>query len=99
VLLVVAALAALVTGDVGLWLSWLAFLSWLACAGVTVAKGKWRLAVIDAFVWLFSYVAAFRLAKPRSLWARRIYDQQKMHRARVRYGVTPAEYELDEMTA
>jgi len=53
---------------------------------VTAAKGKWGLLAFDVFVWLFSYVGAFRLAKPHSLWARTRYDESTMHRARLRYG-------------
>ena len=95
-LLVVAAVIGF--ADAGWWLSWIAFLSWFACACVSVVKGKWRLAIIDAFLWLLSYVAAFRLAKPRSLWARKLYGRAKMHRALVRYGGPPSKFELEEMT-
>jgi hypothetical protein len=34
------------------------------------------------FVWL---IAAFRLARPGSWWARRFYDEEKLRRARTRY--------------
>jgi hypothetical protein len=83
--------------DAGWWFSWLAFLSWLACAAVSVVKGKWRLVLVDAFLWLLSYVAAVRLAKPRSLWARKLYGRAKMHRALLRYGGPPSRFELEEM--
>ncbi len=96
---VVGLLAAFDAADVGWWLSWLVFLSWLACACVSAAKGKWRLALIDTIVWLFSYVAAFRLAKPRSLWARRLYGRSKVHLAVLRYGGPPTKFELEEIGA
>jgi len=86
VVLIVAGILGFSENDVGWWLSWLAFLSWLVCAAVTAAKGKWGLLAFDVFVWLFSYVGAFRLAKPHSLWARTRYDESTMHRARLRYG-------------
>jgi hypothetical protein len=86
VILVVAAIVGFVDGDIGWWLSWLAFLSWVGCAVVTAAKGKWALLAVDMFVWLFSYFAAFRLAKPHSLWARKRHDGLTMHRALLRYG-------------
>jgi hypothetical protein len=53
----------------------------LTTLALCVIKGKWRLALIDAFLWLLSYFAAFRLAKPHSLWARKLYGRAKMHRA------------------
>jgi hypothetical protein len=99
VLLLVAALAALDAGALGWWLSWLAFLSWLSCVAVTAAKGKWGIVAVDGFIWLLFYVAAFRLAKPRSRWARTFYDREKMHRARLRYGGRPSEVECDEIGA
>lgn len=86
VILVVAAILGFSAGDLGWWLSRLAFVSWAACAVVTAAKGKWLLVAVDMFVWLFSHFAAFRLAKPDSFWARKRYDERTMHRAHLRYG-------------
>ena len=94
-LLVAVAVAAF--ADVGWWLDWLAFLSWIASAAVSVAKGKWRLVLVDVLLWLLSYFAALRLAKPRSLWARRLYGREKMHRALLRYGGPPSRFELEEL--
>ena len=82
----IAAIVGFSAGDIGWWLSWLAFLAWTACAVVTAAKGKWLLVAVDVFVGLFSYVAAFRLAKPQSFWARKRYDDSTLHRAHLRYG-------------
>lgn len=86
VVLVALALLTVLDAGLGWWLSWLAFVSWLSCAVITVIKGKWRIALIDVFLWLLSYFAAARLAKPGSLWARRFYDSKQMHRAHFRYG-------------
>jgi hypothetical protein len=32
-----------------------------------------------------AFIAAIRLAKPRSLWARRFYSPDKLHRSLVRF--------------
>jgi len=87
-------------GDTWVWAaSWILFLAWVGCAAVTAAKGKWLLLAADAFIWLFSYFAAVRLAKPGSLWARRWYDRDKMHRALLRYGGAPSRFELEDLQA
>jgi hypothetical protein len=90
VLALAAALLAHGETDLGWWLSWSACISWLACAAVTASKGKWGVVAIDVFVGLFSYVTAFRLAKPRSPWARKRYGPEKMHLSRLRYGDHPS---------
>jgi hypothetical protein len=74
---------------IGFWFEWALFLTWAACAAVSVAEGKWRLVACDLVLWLFSYFAAFRLAKPWSWWARKRYDEATMHRAHLRYGEQP----------
>lgn len=54
----------------------------LAAAVITLLKGKWGMLVVGVvfgFAWV---VASLRLAKPRSLWARRLYDRDKLQRAR-----------------
>jgi lysyl-tRNA synthetase class 2 len=53
---------------------------------VTFLKGKLKLALAGVFFPLFSMVGAFRLAKPRSWWARRFYKPggRKERRAVVR---------------
>jgi hypothetical protein len=87
-----------VSGDTWAWaLSWIVFFAWFGCAAVTAAKGKWLLLAVDTFVWLFSYVGAFRLAKPGSVWARQRYDRDKMHRSLLRYGGPPSQFELEDL--
>lgn len=68
-----------------------AVLLWLvlivAPASVTGMKGQWMLFVAGFItvgaVW---WIAAFRLARPGSWWARRFYDDGKLARAERRYG-------------
>ncbi len=58
----------------------------IGAAGVCVAKGKpWLAAagVLLSPVW--SCVGAIRLAAPRSHWARRYYDSDKLLRSQVRF--------------
>ncbi len=64
---------------------------------VDLTKGKRLMAVVGVFVPLVGLIAALRLAKPRSAWARRFYDAEKLARARARFAgertdppVTPA---------
>lgn len=52
---------------------------------VTFAKGKLTLGLLAVFVPGVGGLGAMRLAKPRSLWARRFYDGAKLVRARRRY--------------
>ena len=47
-------------------------------------KGKRRLAIIGLFS-AWHVVAACRLAKPESWWARRFYDEAKLSESRARY--------------
>jgi hypothetical protein len=57
----------------------------LALAVVTFAKGRIVLGAIALFVPVVGLVAAFRLAKPNSPWARSRYDEHKLARARERF--------------
>jgi hypothetical protein len=53
---------------------------------VTLMKGKVMTAAVDFFVFGFlAFVAAIRLAKPRSLWACRFYSPSKLHRSLERF--------------
>jgi hypothetical protein len=56
---------------------------------VTALKGQWALFaagwITVGVVWL---IAAARLARPGSWWARRLYDPRKLARAQARYGAT-----------
>lgn len=45
----------------------------LACAAVVIVKGKFRLAMLGFFLPFVYFVAAVRLARPNSPWARRFY--------------------------
>ena len=60
-------------------------------AGITLSKGH-RGAFFLGFlvvgmVWV---IAACRLARPTSWWARRFYDPAKLRRAEERFGVGPS---------
>jgi hypothetical protein len=56
-------------------------------AAVTALKGQWALFaagwITVGIVW---WIAACRLARPGSWWARRFYDGDKLARSRARYG-------------
>ncbi|MFD6880082.1 MULTISPECIES: hypothetical protein [unclassified Streptomyces] len=54
----------------------------LLLAGVALFKGKPRMAVLGAVVPLIALVAAMRLARPVSPWARRFYRRRPKARAR-----------------
>ncbi|MFI5865734.1 hypothetical protein [Streptomyces sp. NPDC051546] len=54
----------------------------LLCAVVALFKGKPRMAVLGAVVPLIAMVAAVRLARPASPWARRLYGGRARTRAR-----------------
>lgn len=53
----------------------------LVFVAVTVAKGKYRMALLGTFVPLLSLIGATRLARPSSRWATRRYDEAKTERA------------------
>ncbi len=48
---------------------------------VSVMKGKYKLALFGAFIPLCALVAAVRLARPESRWAKRRYGPEKLARA------------------
>jgi hypothetical protein len=56
---------------------------------VTALKGQWALFaagwITVGVVWL---IAAVRLARPGSWWARRLYGPRKLARTQARYGAT-----------
>jgi hypothetical protein len=56
-----------------------------APAAVTALKGHVWLFVAGFIAYLVWPVAAFRLAKPNSAWARQYYDAEKLERSRARY--------------
>ena len=51
---------------------------------VSVMKGKYKLALFGAFIPLCALVAAVRLARPESRWAKRRYGPEKLARAEKR---------------
>jgi hypothetical protein len=53
---------------------------------VCVAKGKYKFALLGAFVPLLPVIGALRLARPGSRWARRRYGRDKLARAAARAG-------------
>lgn len=62
----------------------LAVLTWIAAGAITLLKRKWGSLAVGLFfvpVWI---VAALRLARPDSWWARRFYSKQRRERARRR---------------
>jgi hypothetical protein len=63
-----------------------AILLTVAFAGITFAKGKFRIGVIGVLVPIVNLVAACRLARPGSPWAERFYRDhpRKLRRATVR---------------
>lgn len=56
----------------------------LAAVLVCVRKGKYSTAVIGVFVPPVSWIGAFRLARPGSMWARHRYDPAKVAQAKSR---------------
>jgi hypothetical protein len=57
-------------------------------AVLTLLKGKLTLGLLAVFVPFVGLLAAIGLAKPRSLWARWLYGDEKAARARVRRAPT-----------
>jgi hypothetical protein len=51
---------------------------------VSVMKGKYKLALFGAFIPACALVAAMRLARPESRWAKRRYGPEKLARAKAR---------------
>jgi hypothetical protein len=57
----------------------------LVFALIAILKGRAVLGVVGVFLPLLALVAALRLARPTSPWARRRYDARRMARARNRF--------------
>jgi hypothetical protein len=74
---------------IGLWVVLV-----VAPSTITALKGQWLLFVAGwltlGVVW---WIAAFRLARPRSWWSRHLYSPDKLARARHRYEATAANSE------
>lgn len=56
----------------------------LILVAVTAFKGKFPTALLGLFVLPLAWIAAFRLARPTSLWARKFYSPEKRARAQRR---------------
>ena len=56
----------------------------LLCIVISVMKGKYKLALFGAFIPFVAMVAALRLARPESRWAKRRYGPAKQARAEAR---------------
>lgn len=66
---------------VGLWVVLI-----IGPATVTAVKGQWALFGAGWFtLGLVWWIAAFRLARPESWWARHLYGSKKLARAEARY--------------
>jgi hypothetical protein len=65
----------------------------VAPATITGLKGQWLLFgagwMTLGLVW---WIAALRLARPRSWWSRHFYGPSKLARAESRYGAAPASH-------
>ena len=57
----------------------------IAAAIVNLAKEKFGIAVLGFLIPPIGIVAAFRLGRPRSLWARLFYSEHKCRRAQERF--------------
>ena len=55
---------------------------------LSAAKGRVFLAVIGMFIPIVAMVGAIQLARPTSIWARRLYEPGKLARAEKRYAPT-----------
>ena len=52
---------------------------------ITFLKGKWLFAFVGLICWPLALIGAVRLARPASLWARKVYGVKKETRSRARY--------------
>lgn len=57
----------------------------IVLALVCAAKEKFWMALGSLLIWPIGAIGAFRLAKPHSLWARRLYRDGRLERSRERY--------------
>jgi hypothetical protein len=69
----------------GAWVVFAAVLLHIAITVVCLLKGKIIMGLVGLPAPLFSYIGAFRLAKPESFWARRFYGEKKLARATRRH--------------
>jgi hypothetical protein len=75
------------TGVAALYTAGLLVLLFIAPLTITALKRQWLLFAAGwltiGLVW---WIAALRLARPNSWWARRFYGAEKLRRAQERYG-------------
>ena len=62
----------------------------LAAAVLCFLKGKRFMGIVGIFIPLVAWIGAVRLAKPRSIWARKRYGEDKLAKARDRFSETEA---------
>ena len=63
----------------------------IVVALVNAAKEKLWWALVSLVFWPAGVVAAFRLGKPHSIWARRFYRDGRRQASEARYGVAGAD--------
>jgi hypothetical protein len=73
------------TEGYGTWVIWTAVLIHIGITVICLLKGKIIMGLAGLPAPVFSYVGAFRLAKPESFWARRFYGEKKLARATRRH--------------
>jgi hypothetical protein len=69
----------------GAWVVAIAVLLHILITVICLLKGKVVMGLVGLPAPLFSYIGAFRLAKPESFWARRFYSEKKKARAAKRH--------------
>jgi hypothetical protein len=69
----------------GAWAIFAAVLLHVLITVICLLKGKIIMGLVGLPAPLFSYIGAFRLAKPESFWARRFYSEKKVARAAKRH--------------
>lgn len=73
------------TEDFSAWVVALFVLLHIAITVICLLKGKIVMGLAGLPLPTFSYIGAFRLAKPESFWARRFYGEKKLARATRRH--------------
>ncbi len=73
------------TEGYGAWVIWTAVLIHIGITVICLLKGKIVMGLAGLPAPVFSYLGAFRLAKPESFWARRFYGEKKLARAARRH--------------
>ena len=66
----------------------------IALSVITCLKGKLTLGLLSIFVPPVGLIAAYRLARPGSIWAQLFYDPHQRERARVRFDPATSRLEI-----